>query len=537
MKTNSTSPFVVYGVYDTSAKYKENPLVGMCGLDPTVDITDNFWASRVYVERIPLRYAGLAPPPVAGGDDTSAEDDKKYLFTADFDATYLVKVEGWYNVVMELCESDGPTSAAQGDDMLQDVMTISGDISFKNPYGYLPASLCGLLPFQGALLLAYIATTFGFSWSFCRYFSSAVSIHYGVLAVLGIAIGESTSWLLAYVHINATGTPYCCPFPTVIVASLIFQILRQAVSRCLLLVISLGYGIVRPKLERFEWLGIAFITGMYFVAATVGQVFDIEIQRKLSMGSDEGSTVDGGAENEAYVYFAEAVVDSAYITWIAFALSGTIQLLKDYQQTYKLQLYNRLYSAIYAFILVFALLTTVLLLSRNGVVAWPWQLEWVPVVLWPTFNFAVLATICVICTPSDSSRYLAYSSQLPTFDPDDSSVDEFNDTSSDVTGFSTSIGMAEEDDDVLSGHHNQQKYDMMTPPVVKLMYKQQHSHGKITPSPNRTSSINISPVKYNVQINPIHDENKSGSASKNPPQLQLSAEEQEFEMVCSSPVL
>jgi len=510
MRANSTSSFVVYGVYDTSAKYKENPLVGMCGRDPSVDISDNFWASKVYVERIPLRFAGVDSSDAGA----AASDDRKYLFTADFAMTYAVQVEGWYNVVMELCEDDMPTSAARtdADDLLPDVMTVSGDISFKNPYGYLPANLCGLLPFQATLLAAYLCTFLGFVRYFCKYYDSAVSIHYGVVAVLGIGVGESACWFLAYIYINATGAPYCCPFPQVIVASLMFQILRQAVSRCLLLVVSLGYGIVRPKLDKFEWMGIVFVTAMYFVAAAVGQIFDIEIRRKLSMSSDESGAT---AENEAYVYFAAAVVDSAYITWIAYALSSTIQQLKECQQTYKLELYNRLYSAIYVSIVVFAMITTLALLH----VSWPWQLEWVSVVLWPLFNYAVLVSISVICVPSDSARYLAYSSQLPTFDPD-SAVDEFNDASSDVTGFS--IGSAEDDDDVLSGQHSQQKYDMMTPPVVKLLYKQQHSHGK-TPTPKKP--VDVSPVKYNVQINPIHKESSAADG-------QLSTDEQEFEMVC-----
>lgn len=575
MKANTTTSFVVYGVYDSSFKYKEDPLIGLCGTDPTVDITDNFWASKVYVERVPLQFAGKALPTsgaFANELDDFDEDQRIYRFTADIEVSYKVKVEGWYNVVMELCEDDTTTNSApnvaalaaigtahtndpaigtgtdtnvESDDdsnmLMMDVMTISGDISFKNPYGYLPASLCGLLPFQATLLVAYIGTTVGFSWYFSKYYESAVSIHYGVLAVLAIAVGESLCWLLAYIYINATGTPYCCPFPVVIVTSLIFQILRQAVSRCLLLVISLGYGIVRPKLSRFEWLGITMITCMYFIAATVGQVFDIEIRRKLSMGSDSDSSSATDAENALYVYFAEIVVDSFYITWIAFALGATIKELQDYQQTYKLELYNRLYSAIYVFLLVFAVITALILLNRNGIIAWPWQLEWLPVVLWPTFNYAVLATICVICTPSDSSRYLAYSSQLPTFDPD-SSVDEFND----------SIGTAEaeaeeegdDDEDVLSGHHNQQRYDAMTPPVARLMYKQQHSHGK-TPTSDRlaTSLQNRSKSDRNTHNdttnihNPILHRENGDSDSVGAEQeaamdiTKLSYDEKEFEMV------
>ena len=47
LEENVTTSFVAYGVYDTSFKYKENPLIGMCGFNPSIDLTDNFWASKV----------------------------------------------------------------------------------------------------------------------------------------------------------------------------------------------------------------------------------------------------------------------------------------------------------------------------------------------------------------------------------------------------------------------------------------------------------------------------------------------------------
>lgn len=509
---NTTTSFVTYGVYDTSFRYKESPLIGMCGFDPTIDLSDNSWAQKVRVERIPLQLS--SPDPV------SKDGNNVFLYSTDVQVSYEVIERGWYNVAMELCEFDSNGDASEyGADMSS--MVISGEISFKNPYGYLPASLFGLLPYQTMLLALYLLTIVVFLWYFAKYSESIVSIHYGVLFVLCVAVTETFTWLLAYIYLNTTGAPYCCPFPVVIIVSLIFQIVRQAMSRTLLLVISLGYGIVRPKLQSIEWVGVSFITVMYFIAATVGQVFDIEIRKKLTMDSEANS------ENEIYIFFAEIFVDSVFITWIAFALTGTINQLKEYQQTYKLELYNRLYNAIIAFLIVFTVITVLISLNRVELVVWPWQLEWVPIILWPSFNFALLATVCVICVPTNASRYLAYSSQLPTFDPDASIVDEFNDTSSDVTGASEGLGFADEDGDILSGNHSGEKYDLMTPPVVRLLYKQQYS---LTPQTN----TKMTPQKYNVQINPLR-----GGSSTTPPQAMegasdlavLDDDEREFEMI------
>ena len=47
-----------------------------------------------------------------------------------------------------------------------------------------------------------------------------------------VAMAEATSWYAAYQTINLTGQPYCCPFPSTVVASLVLQVtLRVLESR------------------------------------------------------------------------------------------------------------------------------------------------------------------------------------------------------------------------------------------------------------------------------------------------------------------
>ena len=43
---------------------------------------------------------------------------------------------------------------------------------------------------------------------------------------------------------------------------------RETLSRSLLLVVSLGYGIVRPKLMTTEWVAIAVVSMLYFITGT-----------------------------------------------------------------------------------------------------------------------------------------------------------------------------------------------------------------------------------------------------------------------------
>lgn len=74
-------------------------------------------------------------------------------------------------------------------------------------------------------------------------------MHYAILAVITIALAESIMWFAAYLDMNESGEPYCCPVPPTVVAAMSLELLRRTVSRALLLVLCLGWGTVTPALK------------------------------------------------------------------------------------------------------------------------------------------------------------------------------------------------------------------------------------------------------------------------------------------------
>jgi hypothetical protein len=225
-----------------------------------------------------------------------------------------------------------------------------------------------------------------------------------------VALAEATCWYAAYQTINLTGQPYCCPFPATVVASLVLQIFRQTFARSLLLVVSLGYGIVRPKLLPAEWIAVMIVSVLYFIAAIIAEVSEIVLVHDIHGESPE---------SVLSYQIPELIMDVIFLSWIYLALGSTIRILTEFQQGYKLNLYRQLASTIGLFVTLFALATVLILLDKGGVIKWPWQWAWAQQVLWEVLNFAVLAAVCIICCPSDNSRRLSYASQLPTDDPDE----------------------------------------------------------------------------------------------------------------------
>lgn len=53
------------------------------------------------------------------------------------------------------------------------------------------------------------------------------------------------------------------------------------------------------------------------------------------------------------------------------------------------------------------------------VIDWPWQMRWLQQAMFESLPLAIIIALAVLFKPTERSRLLAYTSQLPTEDPDD----------------------------------------------------------------------------------------------------------------------
>lgn len=63
------------------------------------------------------------------------------------------------------------------------------------------------------------------------------------------------------------------------------------------------------------------------------------------------------------------------------ALGSTIRILTEFQQGYKLNLYNRLATVITVFVSLFVAASLLIILDKWKVIKWPWQWAWVQQVI------------------------------------------------------------------------------------------------------------------------------------------------------------
>jgi hypothetical protein len=425
MEVNRTTE-VAYAIFAANSGHEHDTLLGMCSSknsktnttkttpdenDDDMDIHVNTWASNVFAQRVKSEYVDTVHvfTPTFGGN-MLLPNGTYYRWRAVLNTHYTVNTEAWHNVAFQLCDSEIVDPKAH----------VDGSVTFKNPYGYLPAELFGFLPFEGVRTAMFALFGCYYFYQYCKHRASTLPLHKATLVVFLIAFVEAGGWFVAYEAINESGTPYCCPFPTTVVVALVLQVFRQTFSRMLLLVVCLGYGIVRPRLLTSEWVAVTVITTLYFIGAIVAHVSEIVMVHDVH---------DDSPENVLTWQVPAMILDVVLLSWIYLALGSTIRILTEFKQTNKLKLFTSLNNVINFFVSMFSIMTVFVLLDKANVLSWPWKWTWLEAVLWEILNFGILSAVCVICLPSDNSLLLSYASQLPTEDPgeDDAEVDRYDD--------------------------------------------------------------------------------------------------------------
>lgn len=294
-------------------------------------------------------------------------------------------------------------------------MNVAGSIGFKNPYGYISAELSGLLLSQMLRLLLCLCTSVWYLNSCWKFRDSLLPLHLAVGILLTIALTEAVVWAIAFfVTLNIEGRPYCCPFPVTVGVALILQVLRQALSRAVLLVVCLGYGIVRPKLLLLEWLMLTLLSLFYLAASLTAQSYSLARFTSLSKAV-EGAPIA--------IQGAAAVLDLLFLLWISAAAQNTMRVLREYRQTEKLSLYLSLWRVLSVAVLIFVSVSIVFFLDDTGFIAAGdlvhWKLTWVQPALWDLLNVSALLAVAILCVPNERAKMLAYHAQLPQHDLDD----------------------------------------------------------------------------------------------------------------------
>jgi len=281
-------------------------------------------------------------------------------------------------------------------------ISIDGKTEWKNPYGYLPGELFGFLGFFSHLAAFYIVIGAIWAIACARHWRELMILQNYVTIVLALGMMEMALRYYDFAQFNINGTRGT----GLMLSSSVLHTVKQTVSRLLVLVVSMGFGIVKPTLgDSFNT--IAGLGGLFFFFAVVQRVYEL---------SSHTSAI---TFMQYVTMLPVAALDLVFFFWIFRSLSDIIAQLENREQGVKLQLYKRFrivliitmllacgWSLIYSFIVV------------SGRISADWESRWMFDGFFDVLYVFVLIMIMVLWRPTNNAAQFAYA-RVRTRDIDD----------------------------------------------------------------------------------------------------------------------
>ncbi|KAG6526644.1 transmembrane protein 87B-like [Zingiber officinale] len=271
---------------------------------------------------------------------------------------------------------------------------INGRTVWRNPHGYLPGKMAPLMTFYGFMSLAYLLLGLFWFLQFVRHWKHSLQLHYHITAVIALGMCEMAFWYYEYGNLNSTGTR---PLGITIWA-VTFTAIKKTVSRLLLLVVSMGYGVVRPTLGGIT-TKVALLGIVYFIASEA-----LELVEHL------GNINDFAGKARLFLVLPVALLDATFIVWIFSSLSKTLEKLQLRRNTAKLELYRRFTNSLALTVLLSVVwIGYELYFNATDPLSELWQRAWIISAFWSVLSYLLLIVICILWAPSQNPTRYAYS--------------------------------------------------------------------------------------------------------------------------------
>lgn len=283
---------------------------------------------------------------------------------------------------------------------------INGKTVWKNPSGYLPGRLAPMMKFYGFLSLAYLILGILWLMQYFRFWRDILQLQNYISLVIALGMCETALWYFDYSNFNMTGFRPA----GITLWAVSFGAIRKTVSRCLLLIVSMGYGVVRPTLggltTRVVLLGVT-----YFIAV---EVFDII--------EHVGAINDMAGKEKLLLVLPVAILDAIFIMWIFTSLSRTLEKLMARKLAAKLELYRKFTNTLAVVVVMsIAWIGYELFFKATYAYGARWQNEWIILAFWNAISFILLCVVCLLWAPSRNATRYAYSGEgTEDFDPEES---------------------------------------------------------------------------------------------------------------------
>eukprot|EP00978_Attheya_sp_CCMP212_P006408 scaffold14557_cov67-Attheya_sp.AAC.11 len=284
---------------------------------------------------------------------------------------------------------------------------VHGDYAWKSKHGYLPGDMIGALYFFVALTVVYLLVFMWYGISMKCYEDSTIPIQKWMLYTICFGFLETFFNTGNLFIVNLDGQD----FWLAMYGGVIIGVVKRAISRCLIVMVSLGWGVVRDTLDNMRKITIFGV--LYAVAALARDLTTIFARAEVQ----ELSTKE---ENElldivTILTFVVAAIDVIFYMWILDSLNATMEYLESMSQRLKLLRYLRLRS-ILLFSILFAVVWAVFGLVNDFMDERMLDddQEWAIEAAWDVNYLLVLVGVAVLWRPNPRAKEYAFVMELPT---------------------------------------------------------------------------------------------------------------------------
>jgi hypothetical protein len=254
------------------------------------------------------------------------------------------------------------------------------------------------MTFFGLMSLAYLVL--GLTWflRFVRYWKDIIKLHYYITGVIALGMCEMAVWYFEYAILNSTGRRQ----KYVTFWAVTFTSIKKTVSRLLVLVVSMGYGVMKPTLggvtSKVLLLGL-----VYFIASEALELYE-----------NMGNINDLSGKAKLFTVLPAALLDAWFILWIFSSLSKTLEKLQMRRNAAKLDLYRRYTNTLAGCVLLsIAWIGFELYFNASDPMSELWRIAWIIPAFWNMLSFSLLNVICLLWAPSNNpTRYAYYSEEM-----------------------------------------------------------------------------------------------------------------------------
>ncbi|PLW21647.1 hypothetical protein PCANC_01096 [Puccinia coronata f. sp. avenae] len=322
---------------------------------------------------------------------------------------YNVTKTGYY------CVGAVPLTAGLPSSSNATFSTYTGVVAFENVFkGNLPAGEYPKVAFYGFVALIYLLVGILWGYNCYQHRTEILPVQHYISGSIVFLIVELTTVFGYYKYLNDFGNPSMTRALLVLVS--ILSAARNALSFFMLLIVSLGYSIVKDSLGPVMWrvriLAIAhFIFGVVYAIGMA--IFPFETAGLWIF----------------FMVFPLASTLTAFMMWIMAALAHTIQDLEARKQTFKTQMFVRLHRILIGaaiVIVIFFFVSSVSFSNRLEQDFAPdtWRTRWFLLDGWLSLLYMVcFVSISYLWRPTERNRYLAMSDELAQ---DEEAADEYD---------------------------------------------------------------------------------------------------------------